>query len=262
MGGGVCDRNSSVITNCRISNNTASTKGGGLYLYNTDKPILRGCVISNNTAINGGGLYARGKCQLNNCDIVMNKATETSGGIYIENRYSTYTNCILWGNEANGAANQFDGVATFEYCAVQGGVAGEGNIHIPAENDGEEPGVFVRFVRPAEGVGAEFTEADWDIESRSICLNTGKYGPAGYSVDIAGHQRFQHGRVDIGAYERNASLTLINDELPAGDTYLFNGRVLSEWGYYTAVYPQINCDSVVGLTLEEHWGLEQYDDAE
>ena len=262
MGGGVCDRNSSVITNCRISNNTASTKGGGLYLYNTDKPILRGCIISNNTAINGGGIYARGKCQLNNCDVVMNKATETSGGLYIENRYSTYTNCIFWGNEANGAANQFDGVATFEYCAVQGGAAGEGNIHIPAENDGEEPGVFVRFVRPAEGTGAEFADADWNIDSRSICLNAGKSGSVGYSTDIAGHQRFQHGRVDIGAYERNASLTLINDELPAGDTYVFDGRILSEWGYYTTVYPQSDCDSVVGLTLEEHWGLEPYDDAE
>ena len=55
---------------------------------------------------------------------------------------------------------------------------------------------------------------------------------------------------------------MINDELPAGDTYVFNGRILSEWGYYTTVYPQSDCDSVVGLTLEEHWGLEPYDDAE
>jgi parallel beta-helix repeat protein len=260
MGGGVCDRNSSVITNCRISNNTASTKGGGIYLYNTDKPILRGCIVSNNTAVNAGGIYARGKCQLVNCDIVMNKATESSGGIYIENRYSTYTNCILWGNEANGHANQFDGTATFEYCAVQGGVSGEGNIHLPAENDGEEPGVFVRFVNPAAGTGVEYTEADWNIEPRSICLNAAKPGTAGYTADIAGNPRFQHSRVDIGAYERNASLTLLNDELPAGSTYLFNGRILSDWGYYTTVYPQTDCDSVVGLTLEEHWSVEQYDD--
>ena len=261
MGGGICDRNSSVITNCMVSNNTASTKGGGIYLYNTDKPVLRGCIVSNNTAVNAGGIYARGKCQLVNCDIVMNKATEASGGIYIENRYSTYTNCILWGNEANGGYNQTDGTATFEYCAVQGGIAGEGNINLPAENDGDEPGVFVRFTSPAAGPGADFAEADWNIEPRSICLNAAKPGTAGYTTDIAGNPRFQHNRVDIGAYERNASLTLVNEELPAGGTYLFNGRILTDWGYYTTVYPQADCDSVVGLTLEEHWGVNEMDNS-
>ena len=259
MGGGICDRNSSVITNCRICNNTASTKGGGIYLYNTDQPYLRGCIISNNTAVNAGGIYARGKCQLNNCNIVMNRATESSGGIYIENHFSKYINCILWGNEANGVANQLTGSATFEYCAVQGGVSGEGNINLPAVNDGEEPGVFVRFASPAAGTGVEYTDADWNIEPRSICLNAGKAGTAGYSFDIEGNPRIQHNRVDIGAYERNASLTLVEDYLASGSTYLFNGRILTEYGYYTTVYPQAECDSVVGLTLLEPLGIEQYD---
>lgn len=260
MGGGICDRNSSVITNCVISNNNASTKGGGIYLYNTDQPNLRGCIISNNTAVNAGGIYARGRCQLNNCNIVMNRATEASGGVFIENQYSKYTNCIFWGNEANGAANQYTGNASFEYCAIQGGGYDQGNINLPAANDGEEPGVYVRFVSPAAGTGAEYTEADWHIDSRSICLNAGKPGTAGYSIDLDGNARLQHGRIDMGAYERNASLTLINEELPAGGTFLFNGRTLTEWGYYTTVYPMADCDSVVGLTLEEHWGIGQYDE--
>ena len=259
MGGGLCDRNSSTITNCIISNNTANTKGGGMYVFNTDKPILRGCIISNNTAVNGGGIYGRGKCVLNNCNIVMNRATESSGGVFIENKYSKYTSCIIWGNEANGNPNQLTGTASFEYCAIQGGMTGEGNIDIPADNDGEEPGVFVRFVSPAAGAGVEYTEADWNIEPRSICLNAGKPGTAGYSFDIDGNQRIQHGIVDIGAYERNASLTLIEDVLPTGGSYLFNGRLLTEAGYYTTVYPQSDCDSVVGLTLTEPWGIEQID---
>ena len=260
LGGGLCDRNSSTITNCKISNNTATSNGGGMYAYNTDKPVLRGCIISNNTAVNGGGIYGRGKCVLTNCDIVMNRATGSSGGVFIENKYSKYTNCILWGNEANGNPSQLTGTATFEYCAVQGGVTGESNINLPAVNDGEEPGVFVRFVSPAEGTGAEFSEADWNIEPRSICLNAGKPGTAGYSFDIEGNPRIQHGVVDLGAYERNASLTKIEESLPSGGTYLFDGRLLTELGYYTAVYPQAQCDSVVGLTLVETWGIGACDD--
>ncbi len=263
MGGGLCDRNSSVITNCHISNNTATTKGGGIYLYNTDKPNLRGCVISNNSAKNGGGLYARGKCEITNCDILMNEAIESYGGVFNENKYSTYSSCILWGNEANGQPNQNYGDCTFEYCAVQGGIDGEGNIDLPAENDGEEPGVFVRFIRPAEGVGVDYEDADWSLEPRSICLNAGKPGTAGYSFDINGDQRIQHGRVDIGAYEQNASLTLIEDYLDGNGEYHFNGRVLHEPGYYTTLYTMPECDSVVGLTLMMPVGLEEEaDDAE
>jgi parallel beta-helix repeat protein len=257
LGGGICDRNNSTITNCKISNNTALTNGGGIYLYDTDQPTFRGCVISNNTAVMGGGIYARGKCTMTNCDIVMNKATQSYGGVFNENKYSTYTSCIIWGNEAPGSANLNYGQSKYEYCAVQYGIAGDGNISLPVENDGEEPGVYVRFAQPAEGTGAEYTEADWRIESRSICLNTGKPGSPGFSFDIAGDPRIQHGRIDIGAYERNASLTLIEDHLTEDGIFIFNGNILHEPGYYTTVYPMSECDSVVGLTLLTPMDLEE-----
>lgn len=258
LGGGLCDRNSSTITNCQISNNTALTKGGGVYLYNTDKPTFRGCVINNNTAVLGGGIYARGKCVMTNCDIVMNRALESYGGVFNENRYSLYSSCILWGNEANGNPSQNYGQCNFEYCAVEGGITGEANINIPAENDGNEPGVFVRFAHPAEGTGIEYTEADWSIGSRSICLNAGKPGSPGFSFDLAGDPRLQHGRIDVGAYERNASLTRIEDYLEGQDFYLFNGTMLHEPGYYTTVFPTPECDSVVGLTLMMFLSIDQY----
>jgi len=256
LGGGLCDRNSSTITNCVISNNTATAKGGGIYLFNTDQPVIHGCIISNNSAnMAGGGIYARGKCTMVNCDIVMNQAADSCGGMFNENNYSSYTSCILWGNEANGQPNQNHGVGRFYYCAVQGGINGEGNIDIPAENDGEEPGVFVRFANPAEGTGAEYTDADWHIQSNSICLNRGKEGLPGFSYDLDGSQRVQHGRVDIGAYERNASLTLIEDYLNQSGYYDFNGISLHEPGYYTTVYSMPECDSVVGLTLMMPLGI-------
>jgi parallel beta-helix repeat protein len=251
MGGGVCDRVGADYNNCRISNNTATTKGGGIYLYNNTEPTLKNCIISNNSAKNAGGMYARGKFTAYNCDFVMNLATESIGGVYHEERHNKYINCILWGNMANGQPSQMDGVSDYEYCAVQGGAEGTEMINLSAENNGVEPGCYVRFNHPAQGAGAEYHNSSWSIHPRSICLNAGKPYTTGLgNTDIAGNLRLQKGRVEIGAYESCASLTLIEDELFESDTpYWFFSRPLTELGYYTHVLEGQDCDSVIGLTL-------------
>ena len=259
MGGGVCDRIGANYTNCRISNNTASTKGGGIYLYNNTEPVFKNCIISNNSAKEAGGMYARGKFTAYNCDIVMNLATESIGGIYHEERHNKYYNCILWGNKANGQPSQVDGVSDYEYCAVQGGVDGTENINLPAANSGEEPGGYVRFYHPAQGAGAEYHNEDWSLKPRSICLNAGKPNTTGLgSTDIAGHPRIQKGRVEIGAYESCASLTLIEDALFENNLpYWFYSRPLTKPGYYTHFLEGHDCDSVIGLTLDILLGVDE-----
>ena len=251
MGGGVCDRIGADYTNCRISNNRASTKGGGIYLYNNTEPTLKNCILSNNSAQSAGGMYARGKFTAYNCDIVMNLATESIGGIFHEERHNKYYNCILWGNMANGLPSQTEGVSDYEYCAVQGGMDGTEIIDLPAENNGQEPGVFVRFNHPAEGAGADYHNDNWSLKSRSICLNAGKPNTTGLgSTDIAGNPRIQKGRVEIGAYESCASLTKIEDALYESQSpYWFFSHPLTEPGYYTHILEGQDCDSVIGLTL-------------
>ncbi|MBR6930724.1 MAG: C10 family peptidase [Bacteroidales bacterium] len=259
MGGGVCDRIGAAYTNCRISNNRASTKGGGIYLYINTEPTLKNCIVSNNTAANAGGIYSRGKLTAYNCNILMNLATESIGGVYHEKRHNKYYNCILWGNKANGQANQAEGESDYEYCAVQGGVDGIEIIDLPAENNGQEPGVFVRFNQYAQGAGADYHNEDWSLRPRSICLNAGKPNTTGLgSTDIAGNPRIQKGRVEIGAYESCASLTLIEDVLfESGLPYWFYSSPLTEPGYYTVVLEGQDCDSVIGLTLDIVLGMEE-----
>ena len=259
MGGGVCDRVGAVYTNCRISNNTASTKGGGIYLYNNTEPVFKNCILSNNTAQTAGGMYARGKFTAYNCDIVMNLAAESIGGIYHEERHNKYYNCILWGNKANGQPSQVDGVSDYEYCAVQGGVDGVEMIDLSAANNGDEPGSFVRFRHPASGAGASYHNEDWSLRPRSICLNAGKPNTTGLgNTDIAGNPRIQKGRVEIGAYESCASLTLMEDVLFESELpYWFYSTPLTEPGYYTAVLDGQDCDSVIGLTLMILEGVEE-----
>ena len=259
MGGGICDRIGADYTNCRISNNTATTKGGGIYLYNNTTPTFKNCIISNNTAKDAGGMYARGQFTAYNCDFVMNLATESVGGIYHENNHNKYYNCIVWGNVANGLPNQFAGLSDFENSAVCGIVNGSDNYDIPNENIGQEPGVFVRFNHPASGVGANHHNEDWSLNPHSICLNAGKPNTTGLgNVDIAGNPRIQKGRVEIGAYESCASLTLIEDALFESDIpYWFYDRPLTEPGYYTYTLQGHDCDSVIGLTLMVLEGLEE-----
>ena len=242
MGGGICDRIGATYTNCDISHNAASTKGGGLYLYINTEPTFKNCVFGSNTAKEGGAMYARGQFTAYNCDFVMNQASQSIGGIFNEEHHNKYCNCILWGNTANGLPSQAVGRSDYEYCAVQGGMEGTGNINLSTENDGEEPGYFVRFNNPENG--------DWSLQSGSICLNAGKPNTTGLgSTDIAGNPRIQKGRVEIGAYESCASLTEIEDYLSQGGMYYFNGHFLTQPGHYTAVFPTADCDSVVGLTL-------------
>ena len=259
MGGGLCDRVGADYKNCRISNNTATTKGGGIYLYNNTEPVFKNCIISNNTAKIAGGMYARGKFMAYNCDIVMNLATESIGGIFHEERHNKYYNCILWGNKANGQPSQTDGVSDYEYCAVQGGMEGTEIINLSAANNGDEPGVFVRFRHPASGAGANYHNNDWSLKSRSICLNAGKPNTTGLgNTDIAGNSRIQKGRVEIGAYESCASLTLIEDALFESDSpYWFFNTPLTEPGYYTHILDGHDCDSVIGLNLMVLEGLEE-----
>lgn len=263
MGGGVCDRIGAEYTNCRFSNNIASTKGGGIYLYNSAEPVLKNCIISNNTADNAGGMYARGQFTAYNCDFVMNLATESVGGIYHENNHNKYYNCIVWGNVANGLPNQFAGLSDFDHCAVSGIVNGSDNYDIPNENNGDEPGVYVRFNHPASGAGAAYRRDDWSLRSRSICVNGGKPNTTGLgNTDIAGNPRLQKGRIDIGAYESCASLTLIEDELFENQCpYWFFSRPLTEPGYYTHVLDGHDCDSVIGLNLVVLEGVTENGDA-
>ena len=263
MGGGVCDRIGADYNNCRISNNIASTKGGGIYLYNNTEPTLKNCIISNNTANIAGGMYARGKFTAYNCDIVMNLATESIGGIYHEERHNKYYNCILWGNKANGQPSQTEGISDYEYCAVEGGVEGIEIIDLPVSNSGDEPGGFVRFYHPASGAGASYHNEDWSLKPRSICLNAGKPNTTGLgSTDIAGNPRIQKGRVEIGAYESCASLTLIEDDLYESNLpYWFYNSPLTEPGYYTHVLEGQDCDSVIGLTLMVLEGVEESPEA-
>ena len=101
------------ITECTISNNTASQKGAGIYYENASGGLIGDCTISNNHATDpdnttyGGGIYAKNSwagVYVRRCLITSNSA-DNGGGIASEVDESIITNCVITGNNASGTVD-------------------------------------------------------------------------------------------------------------------------------------------------------------
>jgi parallel beta-helix repeat protein len=130
-GGGIyCGYKSSpTITNCTITNNSATMGGGGIYIEGDSNPVLTNCTIINNSAsVAGGGLYNQfSNPTLTNCTFSGNSANYFGGGICFSSGSPVLTNCILWSNILD-EISMLGGTPVVTYSDVQGGFIGEGNI--------------------------------------------------------------------------------------------------------------------------------------
>ena len=163
-GGGIyCSGMVPVVTNCTISGNTATQKGGGMY-----RGTANNCTISGNTALNGGGMYegTANNCTIsgnsgrgmygataNNCTITEN----LGGGTY----RGTANNCIVW---YSTTGKDIDGTTARYSCSpdVTHGVGGNitnapvfvSSSHIAADS-------------PCSGAGSADYAAGTDIDGES-----------------------------------------------------------------------------------------------
>ena len=98
------DKNSSpTINNCIFSENSASSKGGGMYSkYFLSKPTLTGCTFIHNYAGSGGGLFNTSNSlpTLVDCNFIENYAGTSGGGIHNDYGSSILNNCTFAGNSA------------------------------------------------------------------------------------------------------------------------------------------------------------------
>ncbi len=125
------DGSSPTITNCSFTSNTASNYGGGIY-NDHSLPTVTNCIFNQNIAQQrlGGGIanYNSSHSTVTNCTFSGNVA---GGGAGIRNWDSSpiVKNCILWDNEPDEIASGGTSVPTVQYCDVQGGYSGTGNIN-------------------------------------------------------------------------------------------------------------------------------------
>ena len=119
-GGGIyCGSTSGpLITLCTITNNTATSSGGGIYSnYGTEGEFfgyaikIIDCTISYNSASSDGGGLAN--CDsATGCSIIGNSADGNGGGIYSTSEGTAIANCTLSANTAGGNGGGINGNST------------------------------------------------------------------------------------------------------------------------------------------------------
>ena len=74
---------SPTLIDCTFSTNTASSRGGGIYMTGASEPLLRGCVVEGNSAPAGAGIYNGSSLApaLERCLLIANRGAN-GGGLY------------------------------------------------------------------------------------------------------------------------------------------------------------------------------------
>ena len=187
---------SASLSACVFFRNSSSTDGGAL--YNTSSSIIiSSSVFISNSASSGAAIFNSNTTQsrLINCTLYGNLSSY-GGAVYnYSSSSSALANCILWNNGANAVYNN-GGTSTVEYCDVEGGYTGAGNVNV-------EP-MIVKA--PWQGPDLTWGMADDDagdyrLRSVSPLINAGNSAAVVDALDVAGNTRIQDSAVDIGACE-------------------------------------------------------------
>ena len=177
------------ILNNLIIFNTAINKGGAVSIGANGNSYIYDNLIANNVAWQGGGICSRynkttirnniivnnrgGGIRTSSCDlkvfnnIIVNNEASEGGGLILFGSFAKIVNNIIWGNSASSEDQIYvydDCSVIVEYCDIQGGIIGFGNINL-------EP----LFIGPSLGVGISFdgVNANWHLQANSPCIDAG-----------------------------------------------------------------------------------------
>jgi len=129
-GGGVGTNDSNLsLTNCTISTNIASNRGGGIYFF-FNTPSILDSTISDNTADEGGGIYLDSSSpNVNQTTISGNIGNTRAGGILCNLTAAFFADCIIDDNSAETEGGiRFSGGddARFVNCVISNNTADYG----------------------------------------------------------------------------------------------------------------------------------------
>jgi hypothetical protein len=133
-GGGVCydslASSTAVISGCRIVGNHSDGDGGGVSAENSNPKIVGSRILANTATWYGAGFYGSGGSEFFlDCVVAGNRAFN-GGGIYVTESTPFIQNCTISGNWADnqggGIACRASSTVKFEKCIVWGNCANAG----------------------------------------------------------------------------------------------------------------------------------------
>ena len=184
------------ITRCIFFGNIAHDFGGAAVCNWSSSPTIRNCLFYENYSSEHGGAIMNNVSSLFlfNCTFSRNTGAGKAVAFfsYLNDPPSTMqaVNCIffdggdeIWKNEETDIS--------ITYSDIQGGWIGAGNI--------DEDPLFV-----------DVSVDDYHLLPDSPCINAGDpaYAALPNETDLDGNPRVVNGRIDIGAYERSASISV------------------------------------------------------
>jgi PKD repeat protein len=213
---------SNIIHNLIANNNLTSTpdndlQGGGGVCVNGGSTfvLMRGNVIVNNTGVKGGGLFIYGGFETMVNNTIANNTAQKGGGMYLINAGSLeLLNTIIWGNTASETGQQIilsDDVSdpSIRYSDIMGGQAAielNGNFYTGVYEDNIDADPL--FINPSSGTGHLFdgVTVGWALSINSPAIDAGQPNNNVGPTDFAGNIRVVNGRIDIGAFEDQATV--------------------------------------------------------
>ena len=199
-----CQAAAPTILNCRLVGNTEA----GVKLVENCNPVLGNCIIAGNGGDGiemwpprGSRLVPQNYATVVHCTIVGNRSHGIRGG------KPTVVNTIVYANSIDGQSTQISAdAATVQYCDVQGGWPGTGNLN--ADPKFVTPGYWGDPADPKRPAApsdkkAVWVPGDYHLSIGSPCIDAGDPAltPAWVAMDIDGQPRIVGARADIGCDE-------------------------------------------------------------
>jgi parallel beta-helix repeat protein/predicted outer membrane repeat protein len=227
------------VYNNQVFSNFASSGGGGMFCADTSLALLNNNLIHHNAGLLGGGVGCyNSNPSLNNNTILYNNATH-GGALSCITSNPVLTNNIMYYNTGSGTGNQVSLLNTgcnpnFYYCDISGGQAGFG---------GSGAATYAGIYQNNISLAPAFTDSvnnNYLIKQQSPCMDAGTTDTTGLkllSFDVVGNPRISMNRVDIGAYERQQTVSVCG--------------IISQNTTWFADTVKISCDVIInnGVTL-------------
>ncbi|MBN3034802.1 MAG: C10 family peptidase [Bacteroidales bacterium] len=121
------------LSGSKVFANHASSCGGALLAAGGATVAVKRCLVYDNDAVKGGAMALYDvQAELTHNTVYDNNASDTCGGILVNNTTGSILNCILWENHPDQIVSQAANVSVI-YSDIQGGWDGTGNINTDPE---------------------------------------------------------------------------------------------------------------------------------